>query len=244
MARPESQLGSLDDFGDGVALGQGLARKLGLTIGGEITLINPKGMTTVFGPKPTIKRYKVTYIFRVGMHAVDSILVYMPLVEAQKFFRKPGLVDAVDMMVADPDALDRDGLDPLSTELYRLAGPDTYLWNWKGANTAFLNALDVERVMMFIILSLLVLIAALNIISGLVMLVKNKGRDIGILRTIGLPRGGVLRVFFLVGALIGTAGTVLGVVLGMLFADNIQHILTAVTWAVGMNPWDPTRCAS
>ena len=240
VAEPESSSGSLDDLDAGIALGAGVAERLRVNIGDQVTLINPNGPTTVFGAKPTVKRYTVTYIFRIGMHEYDKVYVFLPLSEAQKFFRLRDAAAAIEVMVDRPDDIAADMTDPLSRAIRAEAGPTNYLWNWKRANGAFLQALDVERVMMFLILSLLVVIAALNIISGLVMLVKNKGRDIGILRTMGLARGSILRIFFLCGALIGVGGTIMGVILGLLFANNIQAVLGLVTAILGMNPWDPS----
>ena len=158
----------------------------------------------------------------------------MPFAEAQSFFDREGAADEIEVMVEDPSRVEE-----LMPALAAAAGPRALLWSWRDASGAFLSALDTERRVMFIILSLVVVIAALNIISGLVMLVKNKGRDIGILRTIGLTQGSVMRIFFLCGSLIGVAGTILGVVLGCLFVYFIRDIQAVVEWVSGGSLWNP-----
>jgi lipoprotein-releasing system permease protein len=158
----------------------------------------------------------------------------MPLEEAQAYFRMPEAVDSIEVMVTAPDEVERIG-----ARISAVAGEQGYLWNWKRANSGFLSALDVERNVMFLILALIILVAALNIISGLIMLVKDKGRDIGILRTIGLPRGAVLRIFFICGSAIGVVGTILGVGLGVVFTVNITEIQNAVEGILGTSVWDP-----
>jgi lipoprotein-releasing system permease protein len=158
----------------------------------------------------------------------------MPLAEAQAFFNRPDSVAAIEVMVDRPDRV-----EAIGQELIPLLAADQYLWNWKRANGAFLSALRVERNVMFLILTLIILVAALNIISGLIMLVKDKGRDIGILRTMGLTRGAILRVFFICGAAIGVIGTVLGVGLGVVFTAYIEEIQAAVEALSGGSVWDP-----
>ncbi|MCL5778573.1 lipoprotein-releasing ABC transporter permease subunit [Limibaculum sp. FT325] len=235
VADPEEARGKLSDYGEGgVAVGAGLAQRLRLGVGDTITLISPRGLTTPFGVAPRVKGYRIAYIFRIGMSEYDRAFVFMPLAEAQAFFKMDGRVDAVEVMVARPDEVERIGV-ALAPDI----GTAGYLWNWKRANSGFLSALDVERNVMFLILALIILVAALNIISGLIMLVKDKGRDIGILRTIGLPRGAVLRIFFICGASIGVVGTVLGVALGIAFTRNIAEIQSAVEALLGTSVWDP-----
>ena len=199
-----------------------------------MTLVSPEGMDTPFGTQPRISDYGVVYVFGVGRYDIDRTRVYMPFAEAQSYFNREGAADEIEVMVAEPDRVDG-CVGPLAAA----AGPRGVIWTWRDASGAFLSALDVERRVMFIILSLVVLIAALNIISGLVMLVKNKGRDIGILRTMGLTQGSVMRVFFLCGSLIGVVGTVLGVILGCLFAYFIQDIQAVVEWVAGGSVWNP-----
>ncbi len=234
IADPEIAIGDLGRLDEGVAIGSGVARELGLTVGDAITLISPEGLDTPFGATPRINDYEVVYIFGVGRYDIDRTRVYMPFAEAQSFFNREGAADEIEVFTADPSRV-----DALRAPLAAAAGARAVVWTWRDASGAFLSALDVERRVMFIILSLVVLIAALNIISGLVMLVKNKGRDIGILRTMGLTRGSIMRIFFLCGAGIGVAGTVLGVILGCLFAYFIQDIQAAVEWVSGGSVWNP-----
>jgi lipoprotein-releasing system permease protein len=203
-------------------------------VGDVITLISPQGMDTPFGTQPRISDYTVVYVFGVGRYDIDRTRVYMPFVEAQSFFDREGAADEIEVMVDRPDRVEE--LEPALAEA---AGPRGMLWTWRDASGAFLSALDTERRVMFIILSLVVVIAALNIISGLVMLVKNKGRDIGILRTMGLTQGSVMRVFFICGSLIGVAGTVMGVILGCLFAYYIRDIQASLEWVTGGSLWNP-----
>lgn len=234
VAKPEVGFGSLADFPSGIAIGTGVARELGVGVGDVVTLISPQGMDTPFGNQPRINDYTVAYVFGVGRYDIDRTRVYMPLAEAQGFFDRDGAADELEVMVADPDRV-----EALEPALAAAVGPQAIFWTWRDASGAFLSALDVERRVMFIILSLVVLIAALNIISGLVMLVKNKGRDIGILRTMGLTQGSIMRIFFLCGSLIGVAGTLLGVVLGCLFAYFIRDIQVVVELIAGGSVWNP-----
>ncbi len=234
IAHPETAAGSLDRFDQGIAIGSGVARELGVGVGDAITLVSPDGMDTPFGTQPRISDYTVEYIFGVGRFDIDRTRVYMPLAEAQSYFNREGAADEIEVMLADPDRV-----EDLRGALTQAAAPRGQIWTWREASGAFLSALDVERRVMFIILSMVVLIAALNIISGMVMLVKNKGRDIGILRTIGLTRGAIMRIFFLCGSLIGVTGTVFGVILGCLFAYFIQDIQKVVEWVSGGSVWNP-----
>ena len=234
VANPETSLGDPARLDQGVAIGMGVARELGITVGDAITLISPEGLDTPFGATPRINDYEVVYVFGVGRFDIDRTRVYMPFTEAQSFFNREGAADEHEVFTADPARV-----DALRALIAAAAGERAVVWTWRDASGAFLSALDVERRVMFIILSLVVLIAAMNIISGLVMLVKNKGRDIGILRTMGLTRGSIMRVFFLCGAGIGVAGTVLGVILGCLFAYFIQDIQALVEWISGGSVWNP-----
>ncbi|MEM7268150.1 MAG: lipoprotein-releasing ABC transporter permease subunit [Pseudomonadota bacterium] len=236
LTNPEDSMGSLADFGDErIAIGAGIADELGLVVGDKLKLISPKGVRTVLGAAPaTIRSFEIAYIFRIGMTEYDKILIYMPLEAAQKFFLKQGRIDMIEVMVDDPDGVEAvlPGLRASMERPYRL-------WTWKDQNGGFLKALRTERVVMFLILSLIILVAALNIISGLIMLVKDKGRDIGILRTLGLTRGAILRVFFICGSSIGVLGTILGVILGVIFTWNIKSIQGVVEAVVGGGIWDP-----
>ena len=229
--------GSLDGFdtGEGAAIGYRLASNLGLVLGDEVTLISPDGDVTAFGTTPRVKSYPITAIFNIGMSEYDSSFVFLPLEEAQLFFNKEGRVDVVDIYVDDPDAVDQ-YRPAIENSVNRLL----YLSDWRNRNLSLTQALDVERNVMFMILTLIVLVAALNIISGLIMLVKDKGHDIAILRTMGITRAAIMRVFMITGSAIGIVGTLVGFVLGVLVCLNIKAIQDFFTWVTGSNPWDPT----
>ena len=226
--------GDIAAYDTGIAMGSQLARELGVTLGDRVRLISPQGIKTALGVSPRVSAYTVVYIFTAGRYDIDKTRIYMPFAEAQSFFNKDGLADEFEVMVEDPDTVDDFG-----PALLDAAGPEAMLWTWRDSSGAFLKALTVEDNVMFIIMSILVLIASLNIVSGLIMLVKNKGRDIGILRTMGLTEGSVLRVFFLCGAFTGVLGTVFGVVLGCLFAFYIDPIFSLVNYTAGGGVWDP-----
>jgi len=232
---PETAVGSIEDFERGIAIGSGVARTLGVSLGDRIRVISPNGVKTAFGTSPRINAYDVVYIFQAGRWDIDRTRVYLPFAEAQTFFNREGRADELEVMVADPD-----NVDAMAIPLMRAAGERSQIWTWKDSNGGFLRALTVEDNVMFVILSILVLIAAMNITSGLIMLVKNKGRDIGILRTMGLTEASVLRVFFICGAFTGIIGTVFGVVLGCLFAIYIDQIFALVNYASGGGVWDPS----
>ena len=235
IAQSGDSLGEIGDFTRGIAVGSGIARDLGLVPGDRVKLIQPNGARTAFGTSPRVNAYEVTYIFSAGHYEIDKTRIYMPMEEAQSFFNREGGVDEIEVMVADPE-----DVDGLARPIADAAQQDVYLWTWKDASGAYLEALSIEDDVMFVILALVVLIAAMNITSGLVMLVKNKGRDIGILRTMGLTEGSILRVFFLCGAFIGVIGTLAGVILGCLLAWNIDSIMSGVNWLSGGNAWDPS----
>jgi lipoprotein-releasing system permease protein len=228
-------LGEIGDFPNGVALGSGVARALGVTVGDRVRLISPNGVKSALGSTPRVNAYDVVYVFNTGSPDIDRTRVYLPLAEAQAFFNAEGRVDEFQVLVEQPEEI-----DSYASALLAAGGPEAMLWSWKDSSGAFLRALTVEDNMMFILMSILVLIASMNIISGLVMLVKNKGRDIGILRTMGLTEGSVLRVFFLCGAFTGVAGTLLGVALGCLFALYFTPIFDFINWLAGGGVWDPT----
>ncbi len=235
---PEGQgRGTLDGFDtkEGVAIGHRLAANLGLQLGDDITLISPKGDVTAFGVTPRIKSYPVNAIFDIGMSEYDSSFVFMPLEESQLYFNKEGEVDVIDIYVDDPDKVDdyRDAIIEASER-------QLFLSDWRQRNSSLTSALDVERNVMFMILTLIILVAALNIISGLIMLVKDKSHDIAILRTMGTTRGAVMRVFMITGSAIGVVGTLVGFLLGVLVCAYIKQIQDFVTWVTGNNPWDPT----
>ncbi|MGF1610841.1 MAG: lipoprotein-releasing ABC transporter permease subunit [Kiloniellales bacterium] len=213
--------GSLDEFvgDDVVMIGSRLARRFGRTVGDRITLVTPRGNTTVIGTVPRLKAYRIVGLFEVGMFEYDSNFVYMPLEAAQLFFRMPDAVNAIEIYARNPDRLETTRM-----EVAGLLGIDLRMVDWQQANASFFNAIQVERNVMFLILSLIILVAAFNILSGQYMLVKGKGRDIAILRTMGATRGMILRIFFLTGASIGVFGTALGFALGLAFSENIEII--------------------
>ncbi|MCT8159328.1 lipoprotein-releasing ABC transporter permease subunit [Pseudoruegeria sp. SHC-113] len=235
VADPETGEGDITRFNEGVAIGSGVARELGLMLGDNITLISPNGVRTAFGTSPRVNVYEVVYVFTAGRYDIDSTRVYMPFAEAQSYFNREGVADELEVMVQSPETIEK-----LLPAIVEAAGDRALVWTWKDSSGSFLRALDVEDNVMFIILSILVLIASMNIISGLIMLVKNKGRDIGILRTMGLTEGSVMRVFFICGASTGLIGTLAGVILGCLFAIYIDPIFSAVNYLSGGGVWDPS----
>ena len=235
LMNPAASIGDINRFDEGVALGSGLARELGVSIGDTVRMISPNGVRTAFGTSPRVSNYEVVYIFTAGRFDIDRTRLYLPFDEAQLFFNRDGVADEIEVMVTEPEQI-----DALGPALVAAGGPNTLLWTWRDSAGAFLRALEVEDTVMFVLMSVLVLIASMNIISGLVMLVKNKGRDIGILRTMGLTEGAVMRVFFICGALVGLIGTVLGVILGCLFAIYFDQILAFVNNVSGGEVWDPS----
>ena len=213
----------LNDFeGDKVVLGYRLAYKLGVREGDEITLLSPNGKITLFGTVPRMKSYQVAGMFNFGMYEYDANFVFMPLEAAQKFFSLGNGVTSIDVSLKE-DA-DVDYARQMISMAIQDSGNHAYVYDYRQTNSAFFNAVDVERNVMFIVLTLIILVAAFNIITGLIMLVKDKGRDIAVLRTMGATKGMVMRVFFLDGAFIGFVGTFIGVALGLLFCDNIENI--------------------
>ena len=233
IARSERARGDIDRFEDGIAIGEGVARELQVQVGDRIRITSPEGVQTAFGTSPRVNAYEVVYIFSAGRYDIDRTRVYLPFTEAQSFFNRDGVADEIEVMLTDPEHV-----EDMTYPLLRAAGERAMIWSWRDSAGSFLRALDIEDNVMFIILSILVLIAAMNIISGLIMLVKNKGRDIGILRTMGLSEGSILRVFFLCGSLIGVVGTGIGVIAGCLFALYIDPIFAFVNYVAGGGVWD------
>lgn len=226
--------GSLKDFGageyggDAIVVGERLAQALGVRTGDNITLISPAGGATAFGGTPLQKAYTVGATFSVGMSQYDQAYIYMPMAQAQLFFGREDTADAIEVRVANPDRA-----AAMKAAINKAAGPAAIVNDWTQRDSSFWGALKVERSTMRLILMLLVVIAALNVISGLVMLVKNKGRDIAILRTMGAGRGSILRIFFMAGASVGALGTITGLMLGVLFCTYIGQIQDFVEWVTG-----------
>ena len=220
--------------GQGVLIGSRMADQLGLQAGDSITLISPEGDVTPMGINPRVKSYKVSGIFEIGMSEYDATIIYMPLEEAQLYFNAEGLVQSIELFVDNPD-----NIDELRPKVEAAAGRQIAITDWRQRNQTFFSALQVERNVMFMILTLIVLVAALNIISGLIMLVKDKGSDIAILRTMGATSGAIMRIFFMTGAAIGLVGTFAGVLLGVLVCVNIEKIREFFSWVSGTVLFDP-----
>lgn len=230
------RFGTLDGFdaGGGVAIGTRLANQLRVSLGDKITLVSPRGAKTPFGTAPRVKRYNVSAIFEMGMSEYDNTIVFMPLNEAQKYFNKPGAVTVLEIVVDDPDKVGE-----MRPTILAVGGPTIYVTDWRQRNSSFFDALQVERNVMFLILTLIVLVAALNIVSGLIMLVKDKGADIAILRTMGATRGAIMRVFFITGASIGIVGTLAGFLLGVLVCANIESIRGFISYLTDTDLFSP-----
>jgi lipoprotein-releasing system permease protein len=221
--------GSLADFeDDGVAIGARLARRLGIAVGSAITIISPQGNATAFGTMPRIKTYNVVALFDVGMYEYDNSFIFVPLEAAQLFFRLPNAVTSLEVFVADPDRVRED-----RRLITAALGGHVRIVDWQQANSSLFNAVEIERNVMFLILTLIIVVAAFNIISSMIMMVKDKGRDIAILRTMGASRGAILRIFVLSGASIGVVGTVAGLLLGVVFTRNLEAIRQALQKVIG-----------
>ena len=232
---PVNHFGDLDDLNFGIAIASGVARNLGVRVGDSVRLISPDGVKTAFGVSPRINSYQIVYIFEVGRYDIDNTRVYLSFVEAQKFLNREGFADELAVFVKDPESV-----EALEPKIIEMAGDGFFIWSWKDSSRSILRALRMEDNLMFIVMSILVLVASFNIVSGLIMLVKNKSSSIGILRSVGLTQGSIMRIFFLFGAVIGTAGTIVGVILGCLFAIYIDPIFEAVNYLVGGDVWDPS----
>lgn len=225
--------GTLDEFkGDGVAIGVRMAQRLGLKVGGKITLVSPRGMQTAFGTVPRIQAFPIAAIYDVGMYEFDNNFVFMPMDTSQNFFGMGQSITMLELLVTDPNNM-KEVYDTVIKVADEKAKQPLRLLSWKDVHASFVNALQVERNVMFLILTLIILVAAFNIISGMIMLVKDKGRDIAILRTMGASRGSVMRIFFLSGASIGVIGTIAGVLLGVGFSLNIENIRQALQALTG-----------
>ncbi len=224
--------GTLDNFkGKGaVVIGSRMARRLGVGVGHPITLVAPRGNVTAFGIMPRLRSYRVVAVFEVGMYEYDNNFIYMPLKAGQIFFRLGDAVTNLEVSITDPDQI-----RALRQPIIKAAGNKVRLLDWQQRNASFFTAIQVERNVMFLILTLIILVAALNVISGMIMMVKDKARDIAILRTMGATRGMVMRIFFLSGASVGVVGTLAGVAFGLAFAENIEIIRQ---WIQGLTGTD------
>jgi lipoprotein-releasing system permease protein len=224
--------GALDGFdaGQGVVVGARLAERLSLRVGDKITLIAPRGAQTPFGVTPRVKSYPVAAIFQIGMATFDSTFVFMPLAEAQAYFNLDGQANVIEVYVDDPDRMDAIRGRIAAAEQRPMIDTD-----WRELNKSFFDVLTVEANVMFSILTLIVLVAALNIVSGLIMLVQDKARAIAVLRTMGATRGAIMRIFLIIGATIGFVGTACGLVLGLLIAENVEPIRKGLSWLTGRN---------
>jgi lipoprotein-releasing system permease protein len=227
---------TLDNFDneEGIAIGVRLADLLRVTIGDMVTLVGPRGTQTPFGTVPRTRSFVVKAIFEMGMSEYDRIMIFMPLQQAQRFFNREAGADVLEVVTTNPNTVERS-----VAEMRGLGIPNLHFADWKQRNETFIRVLDIERTMMFIILSLIVLVAAFNIISGLMMLVKDKGRDIGILRTMGATQGAIMRVFLITGGAIGVVGTLAGFVLGVIFTWNIEVIRQGIMRLTGGQLFDP-----
>jgi len=228
--------GTLDGFdnGQGLAVGRRLAEQLSVRAGDNITLVSPRGAVTPMGTTPRIKAYKIAAVFEIGMSEYDSAFVFMPLSEAQAYFNRAGDVTAIEIYTDDPDRIDR-----FRQPVTDAAARPIYMIDWRQRNATFFNALQVERNVMFLILTLIVLVAALNIVSGLIMLVKDKSSDIAILRTMGATQGAMMRVFLITGASIGVVGTFVGFLLGTVVCLNIEEIRRFLSWLTNTELFSP-----
>ena len=235
IAVPERYYGNIKDFSKGIAIGIGIAKELGVFVGDKVKLISPDGVQTAFGTIPRVSVYEIVYIFQVGRYDIDRTRLYMPFHEAQTFFGVEDFADEIEIILEDPEIISENLLNNILSTSSSLS-----YWTWKDSSGAFLQALEMEDNVMFLILSILVLIASMNIVSGLIMLVKNKGRDIAILRTIGLTQSSIMKVFFLCGAFVGIIGTMSGVLLGCTLVVYIEVIFSFIDGLSDSDMWDPS----
>ena len=235
VTNPTTSNGDIKNFSKGLAIGSGVAKALNVSVGDQIKLISPTGVKTAFGASPRVKTFEVQYIFSAGRHDMDRVRIYMPFRNAQEYFDRGNLADEIEVLVNQPDQIEK-----IVEELSSATDGKFLFWTWKDASGNYLRALEIEDNVMFVIMSILVLIATMNIISGLIMLVKNKSRDIAILRTIGLSEMSVLRIFFLCGAITGILGTFFGALMGCAFAVYVDPIFSFINVISGGDVWDPT----
>jgi lipoprotein-releasing system permease protein len=228
--------GTLDGFDTtgGIAIGARMAENLGLGLGDILTLVSPEGDVTAFGTTPRVKGYPVTAVFEIGMSEYDASIVFLPLTEAQAYFNSEGIVQSIEVFLDDPDKVDE-----LREAVTGAPLRPVFITDWRQRNKTFFSALELDRNVQFIVLSMIILVAALNIVSGLIMLVKDKGRDIAIMRTMGAKSGSIMRIFIMTGSVIGVLGTLTGFAVGLLFVKNIKSVQNAVDAMTGGQVWDP-----
>ncbi|CAI3925088.1 ABC-type transport system involved in lipoprotein release [Commensalibacter communis] len=220
---------------DAIVIGKTLADRAGLGIGSKVTLISPQGPATVMGNIPRIKAYTVVGIFDSGMHEYNSSYVFLPISAAQKFFQIKNGVTGIQISTTDPAKVQKTTQSLMS----EFRNENLRFLDWTQSNNAFFGAVQVEQNVMFLILTLIILVAAFNVISSLIMMVKDKTRDIAILRTMGASRGAVMRIFLMCGASVGITGTIAGTVIGILFCKNIEHIRQGLQKLTGTNLFNP-----
>ncbi len=229
--------GSLNDFAgtDAIVVGVTLAQRFGLGVGSRLTLLSPEGAVTAFGTVPRVRAYRIVAIFDAGMNEYNASYVFLPLEAAQIFFQKPNSATEIQVMVKDPErvaGVDRAIREAMGTE-------PVHVVDWTQSNDSFFAAVTVEQNVMFLILTLIILVAAFNVVSSLIMMVKDKTGDIAVLRTLGASRGAIMRIFLMCGASVGITGTLTGTVLGVVFCLNIEHLRQWLQSATGTTLFDP-----
>ncbi|GLH28086.1 LolC/E family lipoprotein releasing system, protein [Acetobacter pasteurianus] len=229
--------GSLDDFGpdDSIVVGVTMAERAGLGIGSGLTLVSPDGAATAFGTVPRVRRYRVVAIFDAGVNDYNSSVVFLPMHAAQIYFQMPNKATQIQVMTKDAEHV-----RPVTLAIEDAVGdPGLRVLDWTNANNALFGAVQVEQNVMFLILTLIILVAAFNVISSLIMMVKDKTADIAVLRTIGASRGAIMRIFLMCGAFVGVTGTVAGTALGVVFCMNIERIRQLLQKLTGTNLFNP-----
>ena len=228
--------GNLDRFegGNGIIIGERLAYALGVGVGDNVSILSAKGKSTVMGEVPRSRSYDILALFDVGMYEYDMGIIYMPLIHSQKFFLQGEQVNKIDVFVENPELANAD-----HSKVVALIGDEHRVYTWQQIHSNFFNALQVERNVMFLILTLIILVAAFNILSSLIMLVNDKAKGIAVFRTIGVSRGAIMRIFIITGASIGSIGTILGLALGLSFTYNIDEIRVWLEGFLGTELWSP-----
>ncbi|WP_166296797.1 lipoprotein-releasing ABC transporter permease subunit [Bradyrhizobium sp. 2S1] len=228
--------GSIEHFdeGQGIVIGRRLADQLSAHVGDGITLVAQRGATTPMGIMPRIKKYPISAVFEIGMSEYDAGLIFMPIIEAQAYFNRGKNVTGIEVFTIDPDRVDQ-----FRRTVTEAAERPVFLVDWRQRNTTFFGLLQVQRNVMFVILTMIVLVAALNIVSGLIMLVKDKGSDIAILRTMGVSQGAIMRIFLITGASIGVVGTLVGFAVGLFVCRHVEAIRQFLSWLTGIQLFPP-----